>query len=83
MENPVNRLIGRAVTQHAIDTVFLRTFFSKKGGKFGKGEKGKEGGGGEKKRKERKLFSTLPDTCTYQIDFYRFWNSVSKWFFTR
>ena len=56
MENPVNRLIGRAVTQHAIDTVFLRTFFSKKGGKFGKGEKRKEGGGGEKKGKKENYF---------------------------
>lgn len=78
MENPVNRLIGRAV-EYAIDTLFLRTFFSKKGGKFGKGKKRKRG----EKKKERKLFSMLPDTCTYQIDFYRFWNSVSKWFFTR
>lgn len=68
MENPVNRLIGRAV-EYAIDTVFLRTFFSKKGGKFGKGKKRKRG---KKEKKERKLFSMLPDTCTYQIDFYRF-----------
>ena len=56
MENPVNRLIGRAVTQHAIDTVFLRTFFSKKGGKFGKGEKGKEGGGEKKNGKKENYF---------------------------
>lgn len=49
MENPVNRLIGRAV-EYAIDTVFLRTFFSKKGGKFGK--KGKREREGEKKRKK-------------------------------
>lgn len=56
MENPVNRLIGRAVTQHAIDTVFLRTFFSKKGGKFGKGEKGKEGGGEKKKERKKIIF---------------------------
>lgn len=49
MENPVNRLIGRAV-EYAIDTVFLRTFFSKKGGKFGKGKKRKRG---KKEKKER------------------------------
>lgn len=51
MENPVNRLIGRAV-EHAIDTVFLRSFFSKKGGKFGKGKKRRRGE--RKRKKERK-----------------------------